>query len=48
LIAQEARLETIIKWVKEQEYPTLLKCGLELAEREESSLEEIARVALFD
>lgn len=48
LIAKEARLETISDWVKEQNYPTLLKCGLELAEREETSLEEIARVALFD
>ena len=48
LIAREARLETIADWVAEQNYPTLLKCGLELAEREETSLEEIARVALFD
>ncbi len=48
LIAREAHLETITNWVREQEYPTLLKCGLELAEREETSLEEIARVALFD
>ncbi len=48
LIAKEARLETISDWVKEQNYPTLLKCGLGLAEREESSLEEIARVALFE
>ena len=48
LIAQEAPMETITDWVKEQNYPTLLRCGLELAEREESSLEEIARVALFE
>ena len=41
-------METIGDWVKEQNYPTLLRCGLELAEREESSLEEIARVALFE
>lgn len=48
LIAQEARLETINDWVKQQNYPTLLRCGLELAEREESSLEEIARVAFIE
>ncbi len=48
LIAKEARLETIAAWVKEQNYPSLLSCGLALAEREESSLEEIARVAFFE
>ncbi len=48
LIAEEARLETISDWVKQQNYPTLLRSGLELAEREESSLEEIARVAFFE
>ncbi|MCF6357590.1 MAG: Flp pilus assembly complex ATPase component TadA, partial [Draconibacterium sp.] len=32
LIAQEAGLETIMEYVKEQNYPTLLRCGLELAE----------------
>ncbi len=47
-IAQEAGMETISQWVNEQNYPTLLRSGLELAEREESSLEEIARVALFE
>jgi hypothetical protein len=34
--------------VTEQGFPTLLGCGLKLAEREETNLEEIARVALFD
>jgi len=48
LISQEAHLETITDWVEEQNYPTLLRSGLELAEREESSLEEIARVAFFE
>lgn len=48
LISREARLETIAEWVKEQNYPTLMQCGLELAEREESSLEEVARVAFFE
>ncbi len=48
LIAQEAGLESISEWVKEQEFPTLLGCGLDLAEREESSLEEVARVAFFE
>ena len=48
LIAHEAQLETILEWVKGQDLPTLLSCGLELAEREESSLEEVARVAFFE
>lgn len=48
LIAQEARLESIAEWVTEQDLPTLFSCGMELAEREESSLEEVARVAFFE
>jgi len=48
LISKEARIETIHEWVKEQNYPTLLSSGLDLAEREESSLEEIGRVAFFE
>ncbi|MEM8945436.1 MAG: ATPase, T2SS/T4P/T4SS family [Planctomycetota bacterium] len=48
MIAKEERLETIVDWVRRQEYPTLLRSGLDLAEREETSLEEVARVALFE
>lgn len=48
MIAQEAEMETIRDWVKQQHLPTLLGGGLALAEREETSLEEVARVALFE
>jgi len=48
MISREERIESIRDWVETQNYPTLLRSGLELAEREESSLEEIARVAFFD
>jgi len=47
-IARETSAETIRQWFQSQGYPTLLQGGLELAEREQSSLEEIARVALFE
>ena len=48
LISKEARIETIRSWAKEQNFPTLLQGGLELVEREESSLDEVARIAFFD
>lgn len=48
MIAEEAGLETISSWMNEQALPTLLSSGLEVAEREESSLEEVARVAFFE
>jgi type IV pilus assembly protein PilB len=47
-VAEEAPLDAVRKWVADQKLPTLLQCGLRLAEREETNLEEIARVALFD
>jgi len=48
LISEEASLEKVRGWFHENEYPTLLQSGLELAEREETSLEEIAQIALVD
>jgi len=48
MISQETRIETIRTWVQEQNYPTLLTSGLELAESEQSSLEEVARIAFFE
>ncbi len=48
LISEEASLETVRKWFNNQGYDTLLDCGLQLAEREETSLEEIARIAFVE
>ena len=48
LITQEAPLETVHRWFENQGFPTLLRGGLELAEREKTSLEEVARVAFFE
>jgi type IV pilus assembly protein PilB len=48
LIVAEAGLEKVRDWFRSQGYQTLLECGLKLAEREQSSLEEIARIAFID
>ncbi len=48
LIAHEARLETVRHWLRNQDLPTLLDGGMRLAEQEITSLEEVARVALFE
>jgi len=48
LISEDASLETVRKWFHDQGYPSLLDCGLQLAEREETSLEEIARIAFVE
>jgi type IV pilus assembly protein PilB len=48
LIAREAALETIHQWFRAQGYDSLLQGGLRLAEQEITSLEEVARVALFE
>ncbi len=48
LIAAEASLEEVHQWSRAQKLPTLLEGGLELAKREMTSLEEVARVALFE
>ena len=48
LIAQEAPLETVREWYKEQGFPSLLGGGLQLAEQDETSLEEIARIVFIE
>ena len=48
LIARDATSENLREWVRESGRPTLLTGGLALAEREVTSLEEVARVTLFD
>ena len=48
MIADQAPLETIREWFAEQGYPSLLEGGLRLAEQEQSSLEEIARIAFVE
>ncbi len=48
LISEKAHLEEIRQWSRDQGFRSLLQCGLELAEQEVTSLEEVARVALFD
>jgi type IV pilus assembly protein PilB len=48
LISDQVSLDTVREWATEKGYPTLLQGGLELAEKESTSLEEVARVALFD
>jgi len=45
LIAQQAPEQRIREWFREKEYPSLLQCGLQLAEQEKTSLDEVARVA---
>ena len=48
LITEEASLETVRDWFQKEGYPSLLQCGLELAEREETSLEEVGRIAFVE
>jgi type II secretory ATPase GspE/PulE/Tfp pilus assembly ATPase PilB-like protein len=48
LVSEEAGLEAVRKWFHRQGYASLLECGLELAEREQTSLEEVGRIALFE
>jgi type II secretory ATPase GspE/PulE/Tfp pilus assembly ATPase PilB-like protein len=48
LIARDPELEAIRKWQVDQGHPSLLQGGLRLAELEETSLEEVARVAFFE
>jgi type II secretory ATPase GspE/PulE/Tfp pilus assembly ATPase PilB-like protein len=48
LIARDPELEVIRKWHADQGHPSLLTGGLRLAELEETSLEEVARVAFFE
>jgi type IV pilus assembly protein PilB len=48
LIARDPQLDAIRAWQVEQKHQTLLDGGLRLAELEETSLEEVARVAFFE
>jgi type II secretory ATPase GspE/PulE/Tfp pilus assembly ATPase PilB-like protein len=48
LVARDANNESLRDWIKAAKLPTLLTGGLDLAAREITSLEEVARVTLFD
>jgi type IV pilus assembly protein PilB len=48
LIARDPTIEPIRRWLIEHGHETLLECGLRLAEQEETSLDEVARVAFFE
>jgi type II secretory ATPase GspE/PulE/Tfp pilus assembly ATPase PilB-like protein len=48
LIARDPTIEPIRSWLIEHGHETLLQCGMRLAEQEETSLEEVARVAFFE
>ncbi|HYO25650.1 MAG TPA: GspE/PulE family protein [Lacipirellulaceae bacterium] len=48
LIARDPSIEPIRRWLIEHGHETLLQGGLRLAEQEETSLEEVARVAFFE
>ncbi|MCH8839338.1 MAG: type II/IV secretion system protein [Planctomycetes bacterium] len=48
MIADQAPLETVREWFTQQRFPSLLECGLHLAEQEVSSLEEVARIAFVE
>ena len=48
MVSQGAPVDAIRQWAVTEGHRNLLQCGLALAEREITSLEEIARVALFD
>lgn len=48
LVARDSTSDSLRAWMREAKTPTLLDGGLALAERQETSLEEVARVTLFD
>ena len=48
LIAADAPLESVRQWFNEQGLPSLLASGLQLAEQELTSLEEIARIVYVE
>ncbi len=48
IVARDPSLDLIRKWQTEQGHKSLLDSGLRLAELEETSLEEVARVAFFE
>jgi len=48
MVARDAMADTLRDWIREAGLPTLLDGGLDLASREVTSLDEVARVTLFD
>jgi type IV pilus assembly protein PilB len=48
LIARDSPVDVIRQWLVDHGHQTLLEGGLRLAEAEETSLEEVARVAFFE
>jgi type IV pilus assembly protein PilB len=48
MIARNPDLESIRKWHRRQGGVSLLEAGIRIAEEGLTSLEEVARVALFD
>ncbi|QEG34203.1 GspE/PulE family protein [Bythopirellula goksoeyrii] len=48
LIGEGATLESVRQWFQSRGFPSLLQCGLGLAEKETTSLEEVARVAFVE
>ena len=48
LIAREGPVDAIRQWLVDRGHQNLLEGGLRLAELEETSLEEVARVAFFE
>jgi type IV pilus assembly protein PilB len=48
LISQDAPVDTLRQWLIDNGHDTLLQGGMRLAESEETSLEEVARVAFFE
>ena len=48
IVSRDATTDSVREWLKESGRPTLLSGGLDLADREITSLEEVARVTLFE
>ena len=48
LIGEGANIEQVRDWFRAEGLPDLLHCGLQLAEKEMTSLEEVARVAFVE
>ncbi|TWT98085.1 Type II secretion system protein E [Botrimarina colliarenosi] len=48
MVARDASSDALRDWIRTSGLPTLLHGGLDLATREVTSLEEVARVTLFD
>jgi type IV pilus assembly protein PilB len=48
MVGEGANLEQVRDWFRAEGLPDLLHCGLQLAEKETTSLEEVARVAFVE